>query len=165
MGPAIAGAPKTWDCVRHAVSLLTPFLTRSSGPPPGSQHPKTLSRGNTSCRRPRACLLQAHPLSPGAFCATTSGTAAGVDTGFGRRVSNGLPIQRLASFWPTGAPSIPRPPAQNSKTLDGLRTSGGRTVPSGMPPLTARPQTGFTGFTSFYTLGNRRSCAAALSSF
>ena len=119
MGPAIAGAPKTWECVRRMESLLTPFLTRLSGPPFGSQHPKTLSQGNTSCRRPRACLLQAHPLSPGAFRFTTSGTVAGVDTCFGRRVSDGLPIQRLASFWPTGGPSIQRPPAQNSKTLAG----------------------------------------------
>ena len=84
------------------------------------------------------------PPSPGAFRFTTSGTAAGVDTGFGRRVSNGVPIQRLASFWPAGVPLIRRPPAQNSKTLADWRTSGGRPVPSGVPPLTARPQTGLT---------------------
>ena len=119
------------SCVRRAVSLLTPFLTRSSGPPPGSQHPKTLSRGNTSCRRPRACLLQAHPLSPRAFRITTSGIAEGVDTGFGRRVSNGLPIQRLASFWPTSAPPARRPPAQNSKTLAGCGDRGGQSMSAG----------------------------------
>ena len=126
MRPAIAGAPKTWGCVRRAESLLTPFLTRLSGPPSGSQHPKTLAWGNTSCRRPRACLLQAHPLSPGAFRFTTSGTAAGVDTGFGDGFQTGCRSKDLRAF---GLRAHPQPGALRHKTrrlwpAGGLRACG-----------------------------------------
>ena len=49
------------------------------------------------------------PLLPCAFRCTTAETAAGVDTGFGRNGFNGLPIHRLASLWPPGAPPDPAP--------------------------------------------------------
>ena len=82
------------------------------------------------------------PFPPCALRFTTAQIAAGVDTGFGRRVSNGLPIQRLASFWPTGAPLDPAPYGSKLEDFGRLRASGWRSLSAGMPPLTGHPQTG-----------------------
>jgi len=109
MEPAIAGAPKTCELVSPFGVTGSSPLPPSPGHPSGSQHPTTLA----SLARPAADseLVRSRrtPLLPCAFRCTTAETAAGVDTGFGRNGFNGLPIHRLASLWPPGAPPDPAP--------------------------------------------------------
>ena len=137
---------RVWDPLsRERQRLGSVFAVRSpSSPPfypvrrdplPAHSIPRLWLGETRPAADPELVCSRRTPLAPCAFRFTTSGTAAGVDTGFGRtgfkRVADPKTCELLAS----GRTPTPRPPAQNSKlwpAVDfGRAVNGGENAATG----------------------------------